>query len=411
MFVFPINRVPDETNHARMTWETFHKPTETSFKWMDEIPSNDKVKLAEYKQIFAQKIDMSKEPFQFGVSLKTISFIPQLIGMTIGSWISPTVGMIIYMGRIFNALAYILGIYFLIRYFKYGKTALMFISLLPIMVQQASSLSYDVMNYLEVMLALGFITNLAYSKRFTNRNFIQVIGLAILLLATKPNNILLLGLIPFVPFEFEGALAFLNRPVQSVKTFISKYKAVFYLLFVVGLVVVLQFLMKNQGGLRHYGEVLRNTLFNPELNDNLNGILSLGMFGYLGNLTLQMPLWLIFIDIVVLAILFLSSKKDFFTKDFANASWILFLLEVLAAVTVMYMQWTPVVLGQGANISVGAQGRYFTPFIILLLPLIANTAKVDLARQKRLKIVTITLIANFLVAMYLILFHYWGVFA
>ena len=55
---------------------------------------------------------MSKEPFQFGVSLKTISFIPQLIGMTIGSWISPTVGMIIYMGRIFNALAYILGIYF-----------------------------------------------------------------------------------------------------------------------------------------------------------------------------------------------------------------------------------------------------------------------------------------------------------
>ena len=176
-----------------MTWETFHKPTETSFKWMDEIPSNDKVKLAEYKQIFAQKIDMSKEPFQFGVSLKTISFIPQLIGMTIGSWISPTVGMIIYMGRIFNALAYILGIYFLIRYFKYGKTALMFISLLPIMVQQASSLSYDVMNYLEVMLALGFVTNLAYSKRFTNCNFIQVIGLAILLLATKPNNVLLLG--------------------------------------------------------------------------------------------------------------------------------------------------------------------------------------------------------------------------
>ena len=59
MFVFPINRVPDETNHARMTWETFHKPTETSFKWMDEIPSNDKVKLAEYKQIFAQKIDFN----------------------------------------------------------------------------------------------------------------------------------------------------------------------------------------------------------------------------------------------------------------------------------------------------------------------------------------------------------------
>ena len=59
---------------------------------MDEIPGNDNVRLAEYKQIFAQKIDMSKEPFQFGVSLKNNLLYPQLIGMTIGSWISPTVG-------------------------------------------------------------------------------------------------------------------------------------------------------------------------------------------------------------------------------------------------------------------------------------------------------------------------------
>lgn len=100
----------------------------------------------------------------------------------------------------------------------------MFISLLPIMVQQASSLSYDVMNYLEVMLALGFITNLAYSKRFTNRNIIQVIGLAILLLATKPNNVLLLGLIPFVPLEFEGFLAFLNRQCKPLRPLFQNIK-------------------------------------------------------------------------------------------------------------------------------------------------------------------------------------------
>ena len=58
MFVFPINRVPDETNHARMTWETFHKPTDTSFKWMDEIPSNDKdvYKRQELKNGFLKKI-------------------------------------------------------------------------------------------------------------------------------------------------------------------------------------------------------------------------------------------------------------------------------------------------------------------------------------------------------------------
>ena len=77
----------------------------------------------------------------------------------------------------------------------------------------------------------------------------------------------------------------------------------------------------------------------------------------------------------------------------------------------MYIQWTPLVHGKGANTSVGSQGRYFTPFIILLLPLVANMANIDLSRHKRLKIATVTLVANFLVAMYLILFHYWGVFA
>ena len=49
-----------------------------------------KVKPKEYKQLLARKIEMKNEPFKVGISLKTISFLPQLIGMTIGSWISPS---------------------------------------------------------------------------------------------------------------------------------------------------------------------------------------------------------------------------------------------------------------------------------------------------------------------------------
>ena len=70
------------------------------------------------------------------------------------------------MGRIFNALAYIIGVFCLIKYFKYGKLALFFISLQPIMVQQASSLSYDVMNYLEIMLANWFYNEFSIQKDF-----------------------------------------------------------------------------------------------------------------------------------------------------------------------------------------------------------------------------------------------------
>ena len=346
MVVFPINRVPDEMNHARMTWEVFHQPTKESFQWMDEVPVDAHNRLEDYKSIFSQKIDMSKEPFHLGLNLKSISFIPQIVGMTLGSWISPSVGMIVYMGRLFNAFAYIMGTYFLIKYFKYGKLALVFISLLPIMIQQASSLSYDVMNHLEIMLAVGFLTNLAYNKRFTNRNLLQVLGIAILLLATKPNNILLLGLVPFLPLEFEGFLSFMNKPYQVVRGFIHRFKYAFYALFFAALILLLQFLMRNEGGLIHYGQVLLNTLVKASENGDLNTVLTIGMFGYFGNFTLQLPLWLIFIDVAVLGLTFLAEKKDFFSKDFASVSALMFPIQVLAAVTVMYLQWTPIVLGR-----------------------------------------------------------------
>ena len=51
MLVFPINRVPDETNHARMTWETVHKPTLQSFKWMNEISSDAHVNPTDYEKV------------------------------------------------------------------------------------------------------------------------------------------------------------------------------------------------------------------------------------------------------------------------------------------------------------------------------------------------------------------------
>ena len=105
MFVFPINRVPDEMNHARMTWEVLHKPTLQSFNWMDEISSDAHVNPSDYEKVLNQKLDMENEPYQVTLNLKSLSFLPQLIGMTLGSLVKPTVGMIIYMGRFFNALA------------------------------------------------------------------------------------------------------------------------------------------------------------------------------------------------------------------------------------------------------------------------------------------------------------------
>ncbi|EGP66674.1 conserved domain protein [Streptococcus sp. oral taxon 056 str. F0418] len=408
MIVQPINRVPDESNHARMTWEIFHKSTNRSFKWMDELPSAPDVTFKEYQRLFSEKIDLSQEEFAFGFNLKTIFFLPQLIGMSLGSFIYPSVGLIVMMGRLFNTLAYIFGVYFLIKYFKYGKKALLFLSLLPIMVQQAASLSYDVMNYLEIMLAIGFLTNIAYSKQFSNRNVLELLVISIGLFVTKPNNVLLLGLLPFVEFEFEGFLAVLNKPFVATKAFVACYLPIFYVLGFATFFLVLHLAFRNQGGLVHYGQVLLNTLFKQSVNGDLNTILTIGMFGFLGNFTIQLLLWLIFIDVAVLALLFLQSQKDFMTKGYTVTSCYLFVVQVIAIISIMYLQWTPIVLGKGAMISVGAQGRYFTPFLILFLPAVANLGILEIKEKVVNRMMIGTLVANFLIALYLMLPFYWN---
>ena len=407
MLIFPINRVPDEMNHARMTWEILHEPTDRTVKWMDIVTSTPAVKPNEYVKLFTDKLDMSQEKHRLSLGLKNLSFLPQLLGMSLGELLYPSIGVIIFLGRFFNAMAYLLGIYFLLSYFKYGKKVLFFLSLLPIMVQQAASLSYDVMNYLEIMWAVGFLTRLAYFKKFGKAQLLEVSLIAVGLLATKPNNVLLLSLIPFILFEFTGVLSVLNRPIEACKKLIRSHVGLFLALAMVLSIAICWLLMRNHGGLSHYFQVLVNTLFNNRLNPDLNSILTIGLFAYLGNFTIQLPLWLIFIDII--ALVYLSFQEgESFTKSYRWMSFLLFCIQVLAVITVMYLQWTPIVLGADANISVGAQGRYFTPFLILLFPIVSGLAKPALSQKRQMLYATSLLTLNFLVSLYLVIPYYWN---
>ncbi len=87
----------------------------------------------------------------------------------------------------------------------------------------------------------------------------------------------------------------------------------------------------------------------------------------------------------------------------------LFLVQVIAVVSIMYLQWTPIVLGKNAMISVGAQGRYFTPFLILLLPTVANLGTLDIKDRVVNRMMVGTLVANFLVSLYLMVPFYWNI--
>lgn len=412
IFLMPINRVPDEANHARMAWETVHKTTNQSFKWMDDISDKTPIDKKEYSNFFINKIDMTKEKFDFNFKASNLVHLPQLIGMSIAALIYPSVGLIFILGRIMNGIVYVLGMYFIIRYAKFGKFALSFISLLPIMIQQAASLSYDVANYLAISFFFALITNIVSKKEFDEKNFIYLIISIFLLYNTKKNNLALLVLLVFVRFKFSGKMRKIEPIHFKIQRFIEKKKTILISMGLILSVLIAFLFLRNNGGFLNFIQVMFNSLFNNNANTHLNGILTIGMFGYLGLFNIQFPLWIIFLNVLFIFILMYADYNESIEveEDFGLASFLIFPIQVILIVGGMYFAWTPVVLGNGALISVGAQGRYFTPFIVFTAPFLLSRIdklKLTIQSNQSYKILIYGSIVNFLLSIILILLFYW----
>lgn len=410
VFLMPINRVPDEMNHARMAWNSIFVRTDTSFDWMNSVSADTEINKSEYKQLFTEKIDLSEEKFQPSFELKRIMHIPQVLGMILGSIVYPSIGVMVTLGRLFNAVFYIASMYLIITKTRYGKWSMVLLSLLPIMVQQAGSLSYDAANFVAILGFFAFLSLMIENPQINLKKLFQILLFALALYITKSNNFLFLLLLFPINFILAGKLSPLEKVNQHIRKLIFKYKYILIVLLLVlgGLVGIKMF-----GGIQGIKElllVLVRTLFNNNLNGHLNSILTVGMFGYIGLFSVEIPLWIIFIDVALLA--FISALKSDFEikKIFGFSSLAIIVIQILAIIAGMYYAWTPLVLGENAIISVGAQGRYFTPFLIFLVPFfisLKDSIKVEMSEKLLRFAIILTLVFNFIVSTGLVLDTYW----
>ena len=125
-----------------------------------------------------------------------------------------------------------------------------------------------------------------------------------------------------------------------------------------------------------------------------------------------MPLWLIFIDIVVLVLIYLSEYISV-TKTEGISSALIFPLQVLVIVIGMYFAWTLCSNPDnvGANrIAHGEQGRYFTPFLIYLAPLFSicqSKLGLEINRKSIINLSTIIILINVAVSFAVLWAYYW----
>jgi uncharacterized membrane protein len=384
LFVMPLLQVPDENTHFRIAYSTF--ADEQPIPRDVNVPNTEIIRSLEggnYEDYFNKKT--SADVDDVGVKFKVpanhgnetrgvldITRLPQSLGILLGRLVYPSIGVIVTSGKVLNLATYIIAVYFIIKWAKHGKWVLVFVASLPIMIQQAASLSYDPLNAVIIFAWFTYVINM-YTQGYQIKRKQIVLGifLALLLLLAKPNNVLLLLLIVGLPAKYITA-THLYKKLRSSRYWklLILASVIFGTLAVVTTVQIMGRLLLDEQAFypRRLIVVLLNTFFWGDLT--LINATWVGLIGMFSNFSYQLPAWMVCISFAILLIIMLYEKLPGITRRMAIVSGLLFFGSILFVSVGMYYNWAikPYRLGPGADVTDGIQGRYFTPLLVLLFP-------------------------------------------
>lgn len=379
LFLLPLFRAPDEMAHFARAYQVSQGQI---------VSQNDHGRTGGViPQIEGYNFHNKLTPetylfFDFSSSAvySPISYIPQAIGIAIGKLIYPSVAVMVYAGRIVNLIAYIAMLYAAIKIAKRGKWVYAVVGLIPMAIQQAGSLSADVMTLGPVFLFIATVQNLfTQTTLLTKKQAGMLIALSAVLGLTKQTNVLLLLALLFIP----------------KRLFASTWHKYRLLLLTLGIGVVLalgwymitrmlhyNFSYALNNGVSQAGQIdfilhhplsaftaFFTTFFGGQSLSSPADFIMISMIGYFSWFDYKLPLFLIIVSYLLLLVTLLR-RDDEKAKDSKTLVWshaAIFAASIAAVALALYISWTPV--GQGYII--GLQGRYFLIYIPLLIPLFA----------------------------------------
>ena len=301
-----------------------------------------------------------------------LCYLPQAFAASIGRILGMSTMGIAYLMKIFNFVVWILLTYFAIKLIPKFKKVVLFIALLPITLQEATSMAPDALTIGLGLFLVSYVLYLAYGHKEKAMSRGELAVLYVLAI--------LIGFCKIVYFPL--VLLYLVIPDRM---FGGKKRKWLHLgiIFGVSLVLNLLWLMVSSGMLIEFNpgvnskEQLMMIIKNPlrylvvmfnTVNAHSEFWLSnmLGML--LGAFSFNLPNILFYMSFAVLVILFAQRDERIEMQKYDRAVFILVFLLILALIfTSLYIQWTAV----GAALVDGIQGRYFLP-ILLLIPIMMS---------------------------------------
>lgn len=392
-FTIGLNTVPDEPSHI-----------DTAYSISNEIMGIQESKKPGYLYKRAEDVDMAAEEKQslnvyhyerlykqlFSMAEDTtlvecagrnnlananrLYYMPQAIGITLGRIFGFGMMPTMMLGRLLALICYTVLAYMALKKLPFAKVTLSLIGLLPISLQQAASFSYDGMINAVAFLYLSYCLSIIYGKNRIRYLDIAVIAVTGSMIATVKGGV-------YMPLCVVPLLVWSARKDLSVRTkkYVSAVVAVSIFSFMRGnLISTIQRFMREPGSATGGSASSQIYTFSDILE---NPVRFIGMFfntfykqgdSYLRNLLGGNLAWREvniswFIIIGMLFILLLSCIVSNHEKVMAVRERIYLAMVSFGTFCCielsMLLAWTPVTI----KYITGVQGRYFIPFLLLVV--------------------------------------------
>lgn len=323
----------------------------------------------------------------------SICYIIPGIGLTVGRILHLGTVLTFLLSRWCNYIVFILLIYWSLKKAPIGKNCILVFSMLPMVLQQAMSVSYDCITNGVAVFLIAQCLYMVYKKDEIHWRDLLLYGIFAAVLAGIKGGV-------YLPICCLALIIPMRKFASKKKYFLSAgmiLAAILVSFLVTNYSMLSAVMTENRGGDSilstdvqeiekgdlakeifitgkeqhysfsdiisnpvHYVKVMRSTI-----NEYGDHYLRTMIGGLLGWLDIEIPWWILFGFFAML--LFSAVEDNELVLSYKQKLWmvLMFCTMVLMVMTVMYISWTPVNYPQ----VLGVQGRYFLPGL-LLLPLV-----------------------------------------
>lgn len=405
--LIPLHDVPDEMNHLNMIYEERNLSVEF-YEISEEFTGSESTFLSENGKVDTKEyFDLSKKinnKHIFSIpKITIIKHFPQAVGAIIGEVLHLPVLFYLTLIELSALTFYVFVCNIALKKMPFKKSVLMCIMLLPVCLQQAASVSYDVMLMAISFLYIASIFNLKFeSDKITLKDILLLIlYLGVITLCKLPYG--MLGLLIFILPLSKVEINLFNFKLKgkNMKKFIFSHKLIFTMIILV-FAMLMSFIGYKVLSSISSGRVLIASITSPVASmmllyrtvrkyllfytDTIVG--NLGIFNVR---TLRIIDCLIFLSVILISLFNfkVKNKKEVVQKNKFSKIDLVLLYSTFVVISYFIIlsmfEWTLYLENinydnfgiaefssfiKSINAITGVQGRYFVPILpLILIPL------------------------------------------